>query len=287
MQELLLSTLITGIVVGSLYSLLSLGLSLIWGVMRAINVSHAAFALVTSYVAFELFSRFSVDPFITMLFMIPLLFIIGETCYKLIISRFFKSPNSETVSVVATFGIALVLQQLILLVFGPNVTTITLPYEMKIEIMNGSISSVSILTIASALVLTGIIYFIVKKTYFGKALRACSQDAVAATFVGVNIDHIRMVTFGLSLATTAIIGTFIPIIHVIYPHVHWSYLTYAFIVVIVGGLGSIIGTAVAGFMVGILESFLAIILPTAWVPIIIYAGLIFLLFVKPKGFFEA
>jgi branched-chain amino acid transport system permease protein len=287
MQELLLWALMSGIVVGSLYSLFSLGLSLVWGVMKAINVAHAAFALVTSYIAFELFSHFSLDPFITMLFMIPSFFIIGETCYRLIISRFFKSPNSETVSVVATFGIAIVLQQIILLVFGPNVTTITLPYATEIEIMNVSITSVSILIIASALVLTGIIYFIVKKTYFGKALRACSQDAIAATFVGVNVDHIRMVTFGLSLATTAIIGTFIPTIHVISPNVHWNYLTYAFIVVIVGGLGSIIGTAVAGFMVGILQSFLSFIIPTAWVPIVIYAVLIFLLFVKPKGFFEA
>ena len=124
------------------------------------------------------------------------------------------------------------------------------------------------------------------KSYFGKAVRATWQDETAASFYGISVNHVRMITFGLASSTTAIAGTLVPVIYVAYPHLHWSLLVYTFLVVVIGGVGSIIGTTVAGLMVGLIEAVCVYFMPVAWIPCVLYGLFMLLLFVKPAGLFS-
>jgi len=276
---------IHGILTGAFYALVALGFSMVWASMKVINIAHCVFTLVSSYVAWVLFQLYGIDPFITIALMIPSMFAAGIITYKFLIKHFYRSPRYEEVSVVATFGIALALQNCILLIFGANQKGIYLPYIRYIEIWTTRVSNIKIIATVLAITATYIIYLIVNKSYFGKSVRASWQHEAAAIFCGVNINHVRMITFGLALSTTALPGGLIPVIYVASPHIHWLLLVYTFLVVIIGGVGSIKGSIVAGFMIGLIDALGTMVIPTAWVPIILFGLFIVLLLLRPTGLF--
>jgi branched-chain amino acid transport system permease protein len=275
-----------GLVLGLFYASIALGFSLVWAAMRIINVSHAAFVLIVSYVVVSGARIFSADSsmLIMLMIMTPVMFGVGVIYYRYVISQLYRSPNYEGLSLVACFGVAIVIQNVLLLAFGTAYQGIV-PSFASINVGPVSFSKVSAAIVS--IIVTVLAYFLLRRTYIGKAVRAAWQDPMAASLHGINVVRVRSIMFGVSLAMAVPCGIYLPIIQVIYPHVHWSYIIYVFIIVIVGGVGSIPGTITAAIIVGLIESLSNALLPSAYVPLILYVFLIALLLGKPSGLFKA
>lgn len=286
MLDLIPQLVINGLLSGFFYALMSVGLSTVWATTKIINIAHGVFTLLVSYIAVMAFHFLGFDPFISMFIMIPLMFLTGMIIFKFVLSFIYRSRLYEGLSLVVTFGITVVLQNILSAGFGPRPQGIPLSYFASVEIATIRVPNVKVLVAVLSIATTLLLYLIVNKSYFGKAVRAAWQDEMAAGLCGVNTQHLRMVTFGLALSTTALAGAYIPVLYVVYPQIHWLYVVYMFVIIIVGGVGSVPGTLVAGLIVGLIEAFGAAIFPTSWVPIILYALLILLLFARPEGLFK-
>lgn len=277
---------IYGLLNGAFYALVALGFSIVWGSMKIVNIAHCVLIVLVSYVTWTLFGSFGVDPLISTVIMLPLMFIVGIIIYRSLVVRFYKSRRYEEVSTVATFGLALALQNVLLLIYGPHHKGIDLSYKANVIIGGVRMSNIKLVAATLAMITTYIVYLIITKSYFGKAVRATWQDETAASFHGISVNHVRMITFGLASSTMAMAGTLVPVLYVAYPHLHWTFLVYTFLVVVIGGVGSIIGTTVAGLMVGLIEAVCVSFMPVAWIPCVLYGLFIFLLFVRPTGLFR-
>jgi len=278
--------LVYGLLNGAFYALIALGFSMVWASMKMINIAHAVVVVSVSYVTVTLFQSFNIDPLITMVIMIPVMFIVGIIIYKSLITHLYKSTRYEEVSTIATFGLALAIQNLLLLFYGPGQKGISLPWATNINIGIMQVLNFRIIAAVLAVIATYVIYLIVSKSYFGKSVRAAWQEETAACLHGICVNRVRMITFGLALSTTAIAGAIVPIVWVVNPQLHWSFLVYIFLIVSMGGVGSILGTTTAGVVVGLVDAIATLFINSGWVPIVNYSIFILILFIKPGGLFK-
>jgi len=288
--ELFLQTLIAGFLLGGLYALIGLGMALILGVMKIINLAHGDLMMVAMYVAYVLFQFFHIDPYLAVFIVAPVLFILGAGLQKFLITPVLKVesilPHNQ---VILTVGIGIVLSNLATLIFKSDYLSIPVSYATKawylsdfwkgspIELSLSFAWSVSFLI---AIAITGVLWFFLTRTDTGKSIRATAQDVDAALLMGVNVNHMRMLTFGLGSALVGIAGClFIPIYY-LYPSLGKQFTNIAFVITILGGLGSIEGAIIGGIILGIFESMTATYIGMGWAPVgrfaVFVAALIFL-----------
>ena len=288
--EVLLQTLIAGLLLGGLYALIGIGMTLIMGVMKIINLAHGELMMVAMYIAFVLFSFFHIDPYISVFIATPALFLLGAAIQKYLISPVLRVesvlPENQ---VILTVGIGMVLANIATIIFTSDYRSTPVDYATKawylsdvwkaspIELSLSLPWSVSFLF---SLVITALLWFFLAKTDMGKSIRATSQDADAALLMGVNVARMRMITFGLGSGLVGAAGClFIPIYY-IYPDLGGQFTLIAFVITILGGLGSTVGAIIGGIILGIFESLTATYVGMGWAPvgrfIIFVAVLIFL-----------
>jgi branched-chain amino acid transport system permease protein len=288
--EVLLQTLIAGLLLGGLYALIAIGMTLIMGVMKIINLAHGELMMVAMYIAFVLFSVFHIDPYLSVFIATPALFLLGVAIQKYLISPVLRVesvlPENQ---VILTVGIGMVLANIATIIFTSDYRSTPVDYATKawylsdvwkaspIELSLSLPWSVSFLF---ALAITAALWFFLAKTDMGKSIRATSQDADAALLMGVNVARMRMITFGLGSALVGAAGClFIPIYY-IYPDLGGQFTLIAFVITILGGLGSTVGAIIGGIILGIFESLTATYVGMGWAPvgrfIIFVAALIFL-----------
>jgi branched-chain amino acid transport system permease protein len=288
--EVLLQTLIAGLLLGGLYALIGIGMTLIMGVMKIINLAHGELMMVAMYIAFVLFSVFHIDPYLSVFIATPALFLLGVAIQKYLISPVLRVesvlPENQ---VILTVGIGMVLANIATIIFTSDYRSTPVDYATKawylsdvwkaspIELSLSLPWSVSFLF---ALAITAALWFFLAKTDMGKSIRATSQDADAALLMGVNVARMRMITFGLGSALVGAAGClFIPIYY-IYPDLGGQFTLIAFVITILGGLGSTVGAIIGGIILGIFESLTATYVGMGWAPvgrfIIFVAALIFL-----------
>jgi branched-chain amino acid transport system permease protein len=288
--ELFIQTLISGFLLGGLYALIALGMALIMGVMRIINLAHGDIMMVAMYIAFWLFSFFGIDPYVSVFIAAPVLFVFGMGVQKYMLTPVMKVesilPHNQ---VIMTVGLAMVLSNLATVFFTGNYRSVPVSYASSAwyltDIWKNSPIELSLslpwtLSFIIGVIITIGLWIFLGKTDMGKSIRATSQDLDAALLMGVNVNRTRLLTFGIGCALVACAGClFIPIYY-LYPALGKQFTNVGFVITVIGGMGSTNGAVIGGLILGIFESMTATYIGMGWAPagrfIIFIAALIFL-----------
>jgi branched-chain amino acid transport system permease protein len=281
----LIQSVTSGLLLGGIFAALSVGFSLTLGVSRVVNLSHPVFALLGAYITFWLLHLFGLDPLLSLLVIIPVLFALGVALERTVIRETAKRTRDITAaSLVLTFGIAIVVQNLLLYFFKADPRLVSTSYTARALFIGNIALPISyIIGFATAAVTVAAIYFFLHRTYTGKAARAVWQDREGAILCGIDINRVTTITYGLALASGGISGMCMSLIYSIDPGTHFSWLVFVFAVVILGGAGSILGTAIAGLTIGLIIGISSALIPYAWVNFVLFAIIIILLLVRPTG----
>ena len=283
--SLLLQSVILGLLLGGLYALLAAGLTLYFGVMRVVMIAHAAFLILAAYLAWYWQTETGLDPLLSMLITVPLFFVMGVLLQRLLLARL-RPATLTMMSVLLTFAIALVIEGMLGYVFTGTQRRIQLDYSgASFEVFGARVAVVKLIAFGLAAVALLGLFLLLKLTKFGQALRATIQHPEAARLLGINTDRIAGYGFGLGLATAAIGGTALSLDSTIYPSLHWHWIGPLMAIIVVGGLGSIPGAAIAAIVLGVSQSLLQIPMGTTWAQTVFYIALFATLMVRPQGFF--
>jgi branched-chain amino acid transport system permease protein len=283
--SLLLQSVILGLLLGGLYALLAAGLTLYFGVMRVVMIAHAAFLVLAAYLAWYFQDRTGLDPLLSLVITVPLFFVVGVLLQRLLLARL-RPATLTMMSVLLTFAIALTIEGMLGYVFTGTQRRIQLGYSgASLEFLGARIAVVKLIAFALAAVALLGLFLLLKYTRFGQALRATIQHPEAARLLGINTDRIAGYGFGLGLATAAIGGTALALDSTIYPSLHWHWIGPLMAIIVIGGLGSVPGAAIAAIVLGVSQSLLQIPMGTTWAQTVFYLALFVTLMVRPQGFF--
>lgn len=282
--SIFIQTIVSGVMVGGLYALIALGMTLIFGVMRIINLAHGEFLMVGMYVCFILFKHYGVDPYLSIFLSIPVLFIIGVLLQRFIILPVIKARAPSENQILLTAGIGLVMTNAALLIFSPNYFTVLTSYS-NATILLGDLS-ISLPLLWDFLIsfgITGILYLFLMKTDVGYSIRAVEQNIDAARLMGINTDRIMIITFGVGSALVGAAGSLFMPIYYVFPAIGEIFTLKAFIVVVLGGMGSALGALVGGITLGVVEQ-----IGAAYISMGLKDGLGFVIFIlvlifRPSG----
>ena len=276
--------LVNGILLGGIYALVSLGLTLIFGVMRIINFAHGQFLMLAMYATFWLFQLYGVDPYISILIVVPLMFVIWIAAYRMIIQPIIDA--SEMTHVFATLGLNLALQGLALFLWQGDFRGIRTSYSsMLIHLGPLYINIPRFIIFLCAIATILLLFLFLKKTYTGKAIRASAQKRVAAQLMGVNLGKIYMIAFGIGIAIVGVTGAVLMPIYEVFPSVGSLFALVAFVVVVLGGLGNLGGALVGGIIIGVVESVSGVFIAPALKEGVYFIIFVVILLVRPTGIF--
>jgi len=251
-----LQTLVAGVLIGGIYSLIGIGMTLIMGVMGIINLAHGQLMMVAMYITLVLFNVLHFDPYISLFVAMPCLFLLGVLIQKFLLNPLMKIesilPENQ---VLMTVGIGMVLTEIIRFIFSSDYKSVKTPYSSSAFFIGDiSFSLPMCIAFGVALIFTGLLFWFLLKTDIGRSIRATAQDKDAATLMGVNTGRITVITFGLGSALVAAAGSLLLPIFYLFPDVCGPFTLKAFVITILGGLGSTVGAIVGGVVLGIAES---------------------------------
>lgn len=273
-----------GILLGGLYALIALGLSLVFGVMKLINVAHGDLVLFSSYFAYAALTMAGIDPILSLVMGIPLLFIMGFAIQKYLLSRAFTI--SMEAPLIIAFGISLVLQNFQQIVWSPMSRGLTTSYTLASFSIGGiHVPLAYLLDFVAALVVMLLLREFLSRSYLGKAINAASQDRRAAQLMGINTGRVYAFAFAISMVTAALAGVFLGLTFPFTPQSGVSFLIIAFGVVIIGGLGSMLGTFIGGMVLGLAQTLGGYFFGAAAQMLCAYSVVIIVLTVRPQGIF--
>ena len=280
-----LQAVLNGILTGALYALVGMGMALIFGVMRIVNFAHGAFMMLGMYAAYVLFQRTNINPYFGFLFAGVLLFILGWLVYKGLLKPI--RGQSDFMQILLTLGIALILSDGILLIFGADYHQINIPLLGRNIHLGPHITFNApwVISFFIALVLAALLYMFVMRTMTGRAARAIAQNRYAAPLMGINVHRVQAISFGVGVAAAGIAGALLLPVFYLYPGVGDQFTLKAFVMVVLGGMGSIQGAAFAGLMLGVVESLTSLYWGNEWALAVDFVIFILVLSVKPSGIF--
>jgi len=282
---LLFQSIILGILLGGLYALLAAGLTLYFGVMRVVMIAHSAFLVLAAYLAWFFHEETGLDPLLSLPVTVPLFFAAGVAMQRFLLARL-RPATRTMMSVLLTFSVALIIEGGVGTIFTGTHRRLQLGYSgASLELLGARVAVVKLIAFALAAAAMLALYLLLMKSKFGQALRATIQHPEAAQLVGINTGRIAGYGFGIGLATAAIGGTALALDSTIYPSLHWHWIGPLLAIIVVGGLGSIPGTAMAAMVLGMLRSLLQIPFGTTWAQTIFYIALFATLAIRPQGFF--
>ena len=275
---------IQGILLGGLYATTALGLSLVFGTMRMVNIAHGEFLVVGAYLASVAVTLSGADP---LLVAIPVAILLAAIAYP--IQRYLLTPvmpHGEEAPIIATFGISIVASTAMLLVFSSNPRSVSAPYSTSnIEIFGIGIRLVLLIACAIGVILVVALNLLMKRSPFGRRVRAASIDPEAAGLVGINVKRTYAQVFALAAGVAAIGGVLIGLSFSVDPGSGMTWLLRAFTVIVIGGLGSITGTLYGGILVGLVETFGATLVGAQYRDVVVFGVLVAVLLLRPNGLF--
>jgi branched-chain amino acid transport system permease protein len=255
-MEMLVQTLVSGILIGGIYALIGLGMTLIMGVMKIINLAHGQLMMVAMYITFVLFDRLHLDPYFSLLVAMPALFLIGAFLQKYLLNPLLKVdsilPENQ---VLMTVGVAMVLTEIIRFIFHSDYLSVHTSYGTATIYIGGVAFSVPLLVaFGIACLLTLGLFLFLLKTDTGKSVRATAQNMEAAMLMGINAEWITVFTYGLGAALAAAAGSLLLPIYYLFPDIGGPFTLKAFVITMLGGMGSTVGAIVGGVVLGVAES---------------------------------
>ncbi|RAI02444.1 branched-chain amino acid ABC transporter permease [Acuticoccus sediminis] len=274
--------LVNGLVLGGLYACIAVGFSLVWGVLNVINILHGSFVVLGSYVAYFAYVHLGLHPFLSVFLSGALLFALGYAVQAGLINKVIRAPVLTTL--VLTFGLELILNNGVLLAFSADYRTVQLSNPMGSVVVGGIVLPLERVTATLlALALTGLLYLMLVKSRVGRAIVAVRMDPEAAALMGVKVKKIYAITFGVGALMAGAAGSLLSVVFPISPLNSTEFLGIAFVVCVLGGLGSIAGAMVGGIALGVIESFGALFIGPEHGLTIAFVLLILLLIVRPTG----
>ena len=252
------------------------------GIMGVVNVSHSAFIMLGSFLALELLERFGVDPIASFFIALPLFFAIGAIVYWVIVRRVERAQQTQ--GLVALFGLMVLIESLGTMVWTTNTRVITSSYSNAHLTMAGAtLANVSLIAGALALALLAAFWLFLRYTLTGRAIRAMGQDRAAARSLGVDVGRLSTFMFGLGIASAGAAGVAIAMVFPFAPQTQIQWLAWAFLIVVLGGMGKVENTLAAALFVGLVQTVATSLLPFDYVYLMLYAGLAVVLVVRREG----
>lgn len=286
--ESFLQTMVFGVFVGGIYGIAAMGLALVFGVLKMLNIAHGELLMLGGYVSFWAYVTWGIDPFVSILLTIPALFLVGLLLDRLVYRHIVRLEGEDKIknSLLVSFGLTLIIQNMAQWSFtaderaiptaytgaGLNLAGVTLPYTRL-----GSF--------VIALVVTLLLHFFLRRTYWGKAILATAEDWEAAELVGINIHRIYMMTFALGASLAAIAGTSVIVTYGISPSIGIIWTLKALVVVVLAGTGSILGTFPAGILLGVVEAVSGAFIDSTYREVIGLVIFVLVLILRPQGLF--
>ena len=279
-----LQTVIYGILTGALYALIGMGMALIFGVMRIVNFAHGAFLMVGMYVTYLLFLRAGLTPYLGFVVAGAVLFVLGYLTYTGLLQP--VSRQSHFMQILLTLGIGLILTDGVQAIFGADYHQINLPLLNKnFHFGPITVNAPWLLSFGIAAVLILLLYLFVMRSRTGRAVRAIAQNAQVAPLVGINVNRIQAFSFALGVAAAGVSGGLLLPVFYLYPTVGEDFTLKAFVMVVLGGMGSIAGAAAGGVALGVIESLTSRYWGNQWALMADFVIFILVLSIRPGGIF--
>lgn len=283
--NILFPSVLNGLTTGAIYALVALGLTLIYGVLHIINFAHGASLMVALYAVYAL-AQWGVDPYWALLPVVAGMFALGYVLQRVVINR--SSHGRDENILLVTLGLSIVLENLALLVFSSDTRTIDTPYTLStVEIGPAFIAYPKVVAFFGALACCALLYAVVARTRLGRAIRAVSKEKTGARLMGIDVDHIYAVSFGIGLAALGAAACFLLPAYYVNPQVGTGFVLVAFTIVVLGGMGSFLGALLGGLLIGVVESIGGLFLGESLGQIGIFVIFIAVLLFRPQGLFGA
>lgn len=281
-MDLLAQILTNGVLLGGLYAVMALGLALVWGVLNIVNLAHGAFIMIGAYVSWHLYTYLHIDPFLGLPITAVVMFVFGYALQRGLLNLIVRAPMFNTLLI--TFGLEVVLTYLAQIFFSADFRTINPPYAgASFQLGPVVLPLARLLAFGVAIVLTVGMWLFLLHTRLGRAIRATSQNLVAARLYGVEPRHLYAMTFGLGLALAGAAGGLYGTVSQINPYIGAELTAKSFAIAIIGGLDNPLGVIVGGLFLGIVESLTALYIGPTFANVASFSVLVLVLIVRPSG----
>ena len=277
-----LNVAVGGVLTGLVYGLMALGLSVIFGVVRVVNFAHGEMMTVAMYIAITLFAAFQLDPLVMLVPIAAVLFVFGYALQKGLINAFITRP--EHTQFLLLVAIATILVNVLLIVFGPDARSVQVSYSFdSFEIGPLIVDATKLYAALAALAVTALLFAFFQYTALGTAIRACADNYTGAQVVGLDVKHLYALTFGLGAACVGAAGVMLVLIADVTPAIGPAYTLLAFVIVITGGLGSMLGALLGGVLIGLTEAMAGLLFTPSAKSMFAFAILVLVLLFRPQG----
>ncbi|GGL00078.1 branched-chain amino acid ABC transporter permease [Mangrovihabitans endophyticus] len=282
----LVQALALGVLIGGIYALMASGLTLIFGVLRVINIAQGAFLILVATFTWWLWRVIGIDPIVAAVITTPLMFGVGWLLYRFVISRI--RGQAPSMSVLLTFGLALVIEGVLNVVAGNKFRSATPAYfEESFRVGRVLLPKAQVYGFLAAIVVLGVLYLILTRTWTGRAIRATSQNPSAAALVGVGATGTAALAFALGSASAGVGGSILSVLYPFFPASHYDWISRLLGIVVLGGMGSLPGALTGALILGLAETLTATYASLQWATLVFYLVIMAVLLVRPQGLFGA
>ena len=284
--ELVLNAVVTGLMLGSFYAAVALGLSITFGQLDIVNIAHPTFVISGSYAVYIINENFGFDPVLIGVAFVPVFYLLGVLLYRVYYACFERTGQESLSGLAFFFGLMFIVEVLLILAYGVDYRLVAAPYIGKTWHI-GFIDFPLRMAVPAvvSLIMTGMVVLFMSKTFLGKAIQAVSQDRLALRLMGADPVQVKQIALGIGIATAVVAGALLIIIQPVEPSVGRLYIGRIFAIVVLGGMGSIPGMFVAALLIGVVESFVATFYGPSWAPAVGYGILLLTLAIRPQGIF--
>ena len=277
---------INGLLIGGIYTLVASGLTLIYGVLHIINFAHGSLLMLGMFGVYYLLMKLGIDPYMSLLIMVPAMYLLGYLLYKLLIGRLSQGKDENILLI--TLGLSILIENLALMFFKGDTRTISVSYsDTMVELGPTLVSLPKIISFGAAMALCAALGLFIQRTDTGRAIRAVAKERVGARLVGIDVERVFAISFGIGLATLGAAACLLMPIFYVSPTTGHVFVIVAFTVVVLGGMGSFLGAVIGGLIVGLTESFGGLFLGESLGQIGISLIFILILLFRPSGLFGA
>ena len=278
--QLVVSTLL----LGGIYALIAVGLTLIFGVMRVVNFAHGEFLMLAMYLAFWSFALLGLDPYVTLVLSLPVIFVMGWASYHIVMRPVIHA--SHNVQVFTTVGLSIALQNVALVLWTADAQFVrTSYYSVVVRLGSAAFNLAQLVAFAVAVLATAALFAFLRWSYTGKLMRATAQDRQAASLMGIDTGRVYSLTWAVGVACVGVAGVLLAPVYPVYPTVGLQFVLIAYVAVVLGGLGDMAGALIASLIVATVEVVGSYVIGTAWKEILYLLLFIGILVVRPAGLF--